>query len=161
MQVELKQIQQSVGITFVFVTHDQGEALSMSDRVAVFNQGRVEQVGTPAEVYEHPVNEFVAGFVGAANFVASDAGPVTVRPERVRLDGSGEVRRAGVVEAVHYLGPTTRVRVVTDDGTTVLADVPNSGSSTGAAVGDRVDLSWRRDDQRPVGRNQPDEERDA
>jgi putative spermidine/putrescine transport system ATP-binding protein len=158
MQVELKQIQQSVGITFVFVTHDQGEALSMSDRVAVFNHGRIEQVGTPTEIYEHPVNEFVAGFVGAANFLAGDDGPVTVRPERVRLDAGAEVRRAGVVEAVHYLGPITRVRVVTDDGTTVLADLTNSGSSAGAAAGDRVDVSWRREDQRPVGRNPTDEE---
>ena len=85
MQVELKRIQQEVGITFVYVTHDQDEALSMSDRLAVFNRGRIEQVGTPAEVYEHPAGEFVAGFVGASNVLERDGRRFTIRPEKVRL----------------------------------------------------------------------------
>ena len=122
MQVELKQIQQQVGITFVFVTHDQGEALSMSDRVAVFNDGRVEQVGPPREIYEHPATPFVAGFVGTANLLADGDGLVTVRPERIRLGApSGdETGTAGTVDAVQYLGATTRYRVHTDDGTILI-----------------------------------------
>ena len=84
MQVELKQIQREVGITFVYVTHDQDEALSMSDRIAVFNHGRIEQVGTPAEVYERPVSEFVAGFVGVSNMLERDGRRFTIRPEKSR-----------------------------------------------------------------------------
>src|SRR3954453_8087999 len=91
MQVELKRIQGEVGITFVYVTHDQEEALTMSDRLAVFPAGRIEQVGTPAEVYEHPANEFVAGFVGVSNVVERGGRRFTIRPEKVRLldDGAG------------------------------------------------------------------------
>ena len=86
MQVELKRIQQEVGITFVYVTHDQEEALTMSDRIAVFNDGRIEQVGAPAEVYEQPGSEFVAGFVGVSNVLERErAGTFTVRPEKIRL----------------------------------------------------------------------------
>ena len=102
MQVELKQIQHEVGITFVYVTHDQEEALTMSDRIAVFNEGRIEQVGTPAEVYEAPATPFVAGFVGVSNVLERDGATFTVRPEKVRLlepgeptDGHAGPRRAG------------------------------------------------------------------
>ena len=91
MQIELKHIQQSVGITFVYVTHDQEEALSMSDRLAVFNQGRIEQVGTPSEVYERPGTEFVANFVGTSNVLGDG---LAVRPEKLRLEDTG-VRRRG------------------------------------------------------------------
>ena len=90
MQVELKRIQREVGITFVYVTHDQEEALTMSDRLAVFNAGRIEQVGTPAEVYEHPANEFVAGFVGVSNVLERDGRRFTVRPEKIRMLAAGE-----------------------------------------------------------------------
>ena len=90
MQVELKPIQGEVGITFVYVTHDQEEALTMSDRVAVFNEGRIEQVGPPAELYEHPANEFVAGFVGVSNLLERDGTGFTIRPEKVRLLDRGE-----------------------------------------------------------------------
>src|SRR4051812_33175175 len=90
MQVELKRIQGEVGITFVYVTHDQEEALTMSDRLAVFRAGRIEQVGTPAEVYEHPANEFVAGFVGVSNVVERDGRRFTIRPEKIRLLAAGE-----------------------------------------------------------------------
>ena len=93
MQVELKRIQGEVGITFVYVTHDQEEALTMSDRLAVFSAGRIEQVGTPAEVYEHPANEFVAGFVGVSNVVERDGRRFTIRPEKVRLLERGRGRR--------------------------------------------------------------------
>ena len=101
MQVELKQIQQQVGITFIFVTHDQGEALSMSDRVAVFNHGKVEQVGPPREVYEQPATEFVAGFVGTANLLPDGDGLVTVRPERIRFGAptGDETGATGTVDA--------------------------------------------------------------
>jgi putative spermidine/putrescine transport system ATP-binding protein len=125
MQIELKTIQKRVGITFVFVTHDQEEALTMSDRIAVFNRGRIEQVGTPAEVYERPNSAFVAGFVGVSNLIS---GPVaqaitgspamfSVRPEKIHLaepdaavpDGCSSV--AGRIRAVVYLGMVTRYQV--------------------------------------------------
>ena len=91
MQIELKSIQREVGITFVYVTHDQEEALTMSDRLAVFNEGRIEQIGPPAEVYEHPQSEFIAGFVGVSNVIERDGRRYTVRPEKIDLlmtDGS-------------------------------------------------------------------------
>ena len=111
MQVELKQIQHEVGITFVYVTHDQEEALTMSDRIAVFNEGRIEQVGTPAEVYEAPATPFVAGFVGVSNVLERDGATFTVRPEKVQLlerpgepaDGDATPRR-GRVRDVAYAG---------------------------------------------------------
>ena len=96
MQLELKRIQQEVGITFVYVTHDQEEALTMSDRLAVFNAGRIEQVGAPAEVYERPASEFIAGFVGVSNLLERGGRRFTIRPEKVRLleDGAHERRPA-------------------------------------------------------------------
>ena len=152
MQVELKQIQQLVGITFVFVTHDQGEALSMSDRVAVFNEGRIEQVGTPREIYERPANEFVASFVGTANLMRDGAQLVSVRPERIRIGsaGPGDQGASGVVDDVQYLGPLTRYRVRTGEAS-LLVEVANLDASSGLQVGDAVDLAWRSDDRQPVG----------
>jgi putative spermidine/putrescine transport system ATP-binding protein len=113
MQSELKRIQREVGITFVYVTHDQEEALTMSDRLAVFNAGRVEQVGAPAEVYERPANEFVAGFVGTSNVVERGGRRFTIRPEKVRLLGDGEdpgpmYAEDGTVREVAYAGMVTR-----------------------------------------------------
>ena len=93
MQVELKSIQGEVGITFVYVTHDQDEALTMSDRIAVFNEGRIEQVSPPVELYEHPVNEFVAGFVGVSNVIERDGERLTIRPEKIELLEAGRRRR--------------------------------------------------------------------
>ena len=96
LQIELKQIQQELGMTFIYVTHDQEEALTMSDRIAVFNQGRIEQVGTPAEMYEHPATQFVAGFIGTSNILERDGRTFTVRPEKIRLlDGRRRRGRAG------------------------------------------------------------------
>jgi putative spermidine/putrescine transport system ATP-binding protein len=89
MQIELKSIQREVGITFVYVTHDQEEALTMSDRIAVFNDGRIEQVGPPAEVYERPQSEFIAGFVGVSNVIERDGRRYTVRPEKIDLIEDG------------------------------------------------------------------------
>ena len=153
MQVELKQIQQQVGITFIFVTHDQGEALSMSDRVAVFHEGKVEQVGPPRQIYEHPATEFVAGFVGTANLLADGDGLVTVRPERIRLRAplGDEVGAAGVVDAVQYLGATTRYRVQTDDGAALMVEVANTTATPQVAVGDAVQLAWSPIDRQPRG----------
>ncbi len=130
MQVELKSIQTTLGITFVYVTHDQGEALSMSDRVAVFNNGRVEQVGTPRDIYERPATPFVAGFVGDNNYLDVETatlfglpthdGARHVRPQFVTVSPSGgDV--AGTVHAVQYLGAESRVHVVLDNGTKVMS----------------------------------------
>ena len=154
MQVELKQIQHEVGITFIFVTHDQGEALSMSDRVAVFNQGRIEQVGTPQAIYEHPATEFVAGFVGTANLLVDHASAFTIRPERIDLargpGGHGDSHATGRLRDVQYLGSTTRYRVDLHDGRTLIVDRPNRGSDTRAEIGDDVHLSWHSSDCRRV-----------
>jgi putative spermidine/putrescine transport system ATP-binding protein len=121
MQVELKQIQRDVGITFVFVTHDQDEALTMSDRIAVFDQGRITQVGTPEEVYERPASAFVAGFVGTSNLLSGAVartligrdGTFSVRPEKVVMGAEGA---PGTVAEVIYAGPVTRYVVDLDAG---------------------------------------------
>ena len=123
MQFELKRIQREVGITFVYVTHDQEEALTMSDRVAVFNNGRIEQVGSPLEVYERPATEFVAGFVGVSNLVDHDGVPVMIRPEKIWFVAEGEPDpegahgwRRGTIEETAYLGVVTRFLVALDSG---------------------------------------------
>jgi len=122
MQIELKRIQQEVGITFVYVTHDQEEALTMSDRLAVFNQGRIEQIGPPAEVYELPQSEFIAGFVGVSNVLERDGRRYTVRPEKITLLEDGEEpepglhAESGLVRDVQYVGPVTRYHVTLDRG---------------------------------------------
>jgi putative spermidine/putrescine transport system ATP-binding protein len=154
MQLELKRIQRELsdGVTFVYVTHDQDEALTMSDRIAVFSTGRIEQVGTPREIYERPANEFVAGFVGASNIVERDGRRCTVRPEKVRLlpaDASvadGDESALGSVREVVYLGSTTRYVVALDDGGTLVAMRQNDESDEAAASeerGRRVRLAWR------------------
>ncbi len=125
MQTELKRIQQEVGITFVYVTHDQDEALSMSDRLAVFNRGRIEQVGTPAEVYEHPVNEFVAGFVGVSNVIERDGRRFTIRPEKVRILEEGAATdglrvESGTVSDASYVGQATRYDVTLEQGGAII-----------------------------------------
>jgi putative spermidine/putrescine transport system ATP-binding protein len=149
LQIELKQIQQELGMTFVYVTHDQEEALTMSDRIAVFNEGKVEQVGTPAEMYEHPRTEFVAGFIGSSNVLARDGRTFTVRPEKIRVlepdAGEGE---PGVVRAAVYLGAVTRYLVALDGGGELVALQQNlevSSSDAHAMEGKRVRLAWRPD----------------
>jgi putative spermidine/putrescine transport system ATP-binding protein len=155
MQVELKTIQRDVGITFVFVTHDQGEALSMSNRIAVFNHGRVEQVGTPREIYDHPATAFVAGFVGTSNVLTAERSrellgvdePHSIRPERLRIvqheAGDTEIAVPGVVSDIQYLGADSRVRVQLDDGTSMIASVPSDGLA-GVAIGGSIRLAWSR-----------------
>src|SRR5213080_2474987 len=122
MQIELKQIQQQVGITFVYVTHDQEEALTMSDRLAVMANGRIEQIGSPVEVYERPATEFVAGFIGISNVLLRDGVRFVVRPEKIRMLAEGEQPAAGMtvepgqVEEVIYVGMSTRYVVRLDRG---------------------------------------------
>jgi putative spermidine/putrescine transport system ATP-binding protein len=142
MQVELKDIQREVGITFIFVTHDQGEALSMSDRIAVYNEGKIEQVGTPQEIYERPTTPFVANFVGTSN-VLSDG--TTVRPERVRIAiggvSTGERSVEATVVDIQYLGADVKVRARTTSGDHMIASVPSIGLGD-LRVGEDVTLAW-------------------
>src|SRR5438105_3242642 len=150
MQLELKGIQKQVGITFIYVTHDQEEALTMSDRVAVMAQGAIEQVGPPAEVYERPATEFVAGFIGISNLLDRDGVRFVVRPEKLRmlLDGedaaSGMRVEPGTVEQVVYVGMSTRYLVRLDRGEQLVAvrqNVEAAGSDPGYE-GRRVRLAW-------------------
>jgi putative spermidine/putrescine transport system ATP-binding protein len=151
LQVELKRIQQELGITFVYVTHDQEEALTMSDRLAVFNDGRIEQVGAPAEVYEHPASEFIAGFVGVSNVLERGGRRFTVRPEKIRLladdaaPQSGATVEPGRIRDVVYVGAITRFAVELDAGgeVTVVSQNLESGSSEALErQGRRVRASW-------------------
>jgi putative spermidine/putrescine transport system ATP-binding protein len=150
MQIELKRIQREVsdvGITFVYVTHDQEEALTMSDRLAVFNEGRIEQRGTPAEVYEHPATEFVAGFVGVSNLLERDGRRFTVRPEKIQMhfDGAGS-GEPGRIRDVVYVGMFTRYIVELDSGgelTVVRQNLETTSSEALESRGRRVHLEWR------------------
>ena len=167
MQIELKGIQQQVGITFIYVTHDQEEALTMSDRLAVFNRGRIEQVGAPAEVYERPATAFVAGFVGTSNLlkgevartIVGEAGTFTVRPEKIRLaepgDGVGadETSALGHIRSVVYLGSDTRFVVALDAGSELVVTQQNLVTSSTDALaleGKAVRLIWKRQHNYPV-----------
>jgi putative spermidine/putrescine transport system ATP-binding protein len=150
MQVELKTLQRNLGITFVFVTHDQGEALSMADRVAVFNEGRIVQAATPSEIYERPANRFVADFVGSSNVLspgfAARAGAerkwTSLRPERIALlDGKLPAKHASVtgrIKAIHYQGAVKRIAVDTD-GQRLTASIP---PGTDVSEGGEVVLHW-------------------
>jgi putative spermidine/putrescine transport system ATP-binding protein len=154
MQIELKSIQRelSEGITFIYVTHDQDEALTMSDRIAVFSDGQVEQVGTPGEIYERPANEFVAGFVGASNILERGGRRYMIRPEKIRMLADGESDAAavkGVVREVAYLGSVTRYVVESDRGETLVVLRQNLDVSAAQALSERgrtVQLLWREQD---------------
>jgi putative spermidine/putrescine transport system ATP-binding protein len=151
MQDELRTLQQEVGITFVYVTHDQEEALTMSDRLAVFSHGRIEQVGDPAEVYEHPVNEFVAGFVGVSNIVERDGARFTIRPEKVRILSDADASTGlhverGQIRDVAYIGAVTRYLVDLDAGGEIQVVRQNLEESSEEALeqrGRRVRVGWR------------------
>jgi ABC-type Fe3+/spermidine/putrescine transport system ATPase subunit len=151
LQIELKRIQETVGVTFVYVTHDQEEALAMSDRVAVMNDGRVEQVGTPREIYDQPASRFVADFIGETNFIEQDGTMVAVRPERVRLsleDGGGRRGMPGEVVTTMVIGPAVQLLVRGDDGQEVLVRRQRGdGESPLEAVraGERVHVEWPQD----------------
>ncbi len=167
MQLELKAIQERVGITFIYVTHDQEEALAMSDRLAVFNRGGIEQVGAPADVYERPTTAFVAGFVGTSNLLGGDvarqvvgqAGTFTIRPEKIRLGAPGELvaedesSALGHIDEVVYLGSDTRYVVALDLGPRLVVTQQNletSSTQALAARGRAVRLSWKREHNYPV-----------
>jgi putative spermidine/putrescine transport system ATP-binding protein len=161
MQIELKQIQREVGITFIFVTHDQEEALTLSDRVAVYNNGHIEQVGTPREVYEFPKTEFVASFLGLTNLIPAEVSETlfglrethSIRPERVSLTalnqpvGSGMVALPGTVTETVYAGPRTRVIVETEQGIRFIAEQQNAHApevEANTRRGDRVNVTFPR-----------------
>jgi putative spermidine/putrescine transport system ATP-binding protein len=167
MQIELKAIQQQVGITFIYVTHDQEEALTMSDRLAVFNAGRIEQLGSPAEVYERPATRFVAGFVGTSNLLTGDVarsiigrdGTFTIRPEKIRLAepdavvGPDEAGAAGTIQDVVYLGPDTRYIVGLDAGSRLVVTQQNLATTSTEALADQgkaVRLVWKRQHELPI-----------
>ena len=150
MQIELKELQREVGITFVFVTHDQDEALTMSDRIAVFNSGRIEQLGTAVDIYDHPATEFVAGFVGTSNLVRGDAAralfgtddTVSIRPEKIAIGGASAGRDAsGRVRSVSYVGSATRYVIDLALGGSLIAEISNTGVARHAA-GEDVVLTW-------------------
>jgi putative spermidine/putrescine transport system ATP-binding protein len=147
MQVFLKALQQDLGITFVYVTHDQEEALTMSDRMAVFNEGRIEQVGTPADVYEHPQSEFVAGFVGVSNVLERGGRRFTIRPEKIHMtEGIGGEGETGVIRDVVYVGMVTRYIVDLHAGgelVVVRQNLETSSQQVLEAKGKRVRLEWR------------------
>lgn len=162
MQVELKSIQKRVGITFIFVTHDQEEALTMSDRIAVFNEGKIEQVGTPADVYERPASPFVAGFVGTSNLISGEIAKritgseqmFSVRPEKIHLGAAnGRVEPNmlsidGVIRDVVYLGLFTRYLVEIEGGNNLVVVEQNLKSTSMdvlSARGQKVCLSWQKD----------------
>ena len=150
MQSELKRIQDAVGITFLYVTHDQDEALTMSDRIAVFNNGRIEQVGTPVDVYERPSSQFVSGFVGTSNVLVRDGKRFTIRAEKVRLLREGESRdglvvERGVIRHVAYAGPVTRYEVELEGGGELQAvrqNVETSSVEELAQRGQAVEVGW-------------------
>lgn len=154
MQVELKALQRKLGITFIFVTHDQEEALTLSDRVAVFNQGRIEQLGTPRELYEKPASKFVAGFVGSSNiFTESEAksmlgktGMYSIRPERVSIGAkrSSGISLAAKVEEVIYLGAANRVIAKAGDKSVVVLHSHDDGQPP--ARGESVHLNFETND---------------
>ena len=167
MQLELKAIQQQVGITFVYVTHDQEEALTMSDRLGVFNAGRLEQVGAPAAVYEHPATDFVAGFVGVSNLVSGATAAAitgspetfTIRPEKILIGDAGTTVYDGMcaadgrIQDVVYLGAHTRYRVALAQGgelTVTQQNVEATSLDVQAARDRPVRLLWQRAHNRPV-----------
>jgi putative spermidine/putrescine transport system ATP-binding protein len=153
MQVFLKSLQRELGMTFLYVTHDQEEALTMSDHLAVFNEGRIEQVGAPEEVYRAPATEFVAGFVGTSNILERGGKRLSVRPERIELNGHGE--EATVADVV-FVGAFKRILVDTDAGDRLTVVRPNDGSQV--EPGARVHVGWRDEDayeiQPPVNTQQ-------
>jgi putative spermidine/putrescine transport system ATP-binding protein len=163
MQIELKELQREVGITFIFVTHDQEEALTMSDRIAVFDNGKIQQLDNPSTIYERPSNEFVAGFVGISNLISGKAaeeiigkaGTFTVRPEKIQLGKmTGQVRSAeGTIKEVEYLGPSTRFLVELDAGVTLMALRQNTHETSlevEALRNSRTTLCWERSSEYQV-----------
>ena len=148
LQIELKRIQEEIGITFVYVTHDQEEALAMSDRVVVMNGGHIEQIGLPREIYDTPATEWIAGFIGDTNFIRRNGQEVAVRPERLRVVEGG-TGLPGTVLTTMVIGPAVQCIVRLDDGQEVWARQQRSGLRGGIealAEGERVSVSWADDE---------------
>jgi putative spermidine/putrescine transport system ATP-binding protein len=149
LQIELKELQRELGMTFVYVTHDQEEALTMSDRIAVFNDGRIEQVGTPAEMYERPATEFVAGFIGTSNVIDRDGRRFTVRPEKIRLlEPEQQEGEPGTIRAAVYVGPVTKLVVALEAGgelTVIQQNLATSSRDVHEMEGRQVRLAWSPD----------------
>ena len=141
MQIELKELQRDIGITFIFVTHDQEEALTMADRIAVFNAGNIVQMGTAREIYDAPNSEFVAGFVGISNLLHRDGKIISIRPEKIKLGRVGDRVSPGEVVSVMFLGALTRINVaIGEDELTVLSE--NDGSQEFPNLGEKIEVSW-------------------
>ena len=148
LQIELKRIQEEIGITFVYVTHDQEEALAMSDRVVVMNAGHIEQIGVPREIYDAPATEWIASFIGDTNFIRTNDHEIGVRPERLRVVEGG-TGLPGTVVTTMVIGPAVQCIVRLDDGQEVLARQQRSGLGGGIealAEGARVAVSWTDDE---------------
>ncbi len=151
LQIELKRIQETVGVTFVYVTHDQEEALAMSDRVAVMNDGRIEQIGSPREIYDSPASPFVADFIGETNFIEQDGTTVAVRPERVHLRPEGDAGGRGMggeVITTMIIGPAVQTLVRADDGQEVLVRQQRGDHESpleAVRAGERVNVQWAQD----------------
>jgi putative spermidine/putrescine transport system ATP-binding protein len=151
MQSELKRIERQLAITFLYVTHDQEEALTMSDRIAVLDHGQIEQVGTPVEVYETPASDFVAGFIGISNVIERDGRHITVRPEKIRIlddsasAGESQEVEGGTISEVVYVGTVTRFRVTLDSGGELVVAVQNydAPEEQERRIGERVRVAWR------------------
>jgi putative spermidine/putrescine transport system ATP-binding protein len=163
MQLFLKSLQQDLGITFVYVTHDQDEALTMSDRLAVFNQGRIEQLGAPAEVYERPESAFVAGFVGTSNELDRDGRRYAIRPEKIHMSDAGAAPASGMqaepgrIREVVYAGMVTRFLVELERGgelQVVRQNLETSSAEALDAKGRAVLLEWRPEHQLEIDGNQ-------
>jgi putative spermidine/putrescine transport system ATP-binding protein len=146
MQLELKEIQQAVGITFIFVTHDQEEALTMSDRIAVFNNGNIVQIGSAKEIYENPNSQFVAEFVGISNLIHRDGKVFSVRPEKIKLGSSDNSHKAEVL-GVSFLGPLTRLETRLNGADLLTLMLINDGVTHLPKVGDQIEISWDRESE--------------
>jgi putative spermidine/putrescine transport system ATP-binding protein len=150
MQSELKRIERQLAITFLYVTHDQEEALTMSDRIAILDHGRIEQVGTPVDVYERPASDFVAGFIGISNVIERDGHHITVRPEKIKILNEGETVaegqhvESGTIAEVVYVGMVTRFRVSLDQGGELVIAVQNYDAPTDQERrrGEHVHVAW-------------------
>jgi putative spermidine/putrescine transport system ATP-binding protein len=169
MQLELKRIQREVGITFVYVTHDQEEALTMSDRIAVMNRGRIEQLGSPTDVYERPTTEFVAGFIGVSNILTRAGRRFTVRPEKVRIVEADDPVPAGAhvesgeITEVTYLGVLTRYIVELENGDNLVAVRQNLETAAADTLDEstrHVRVAWRPEHEYEITLTpRPEEER--
>ena len=148
VQEQLKDIHNRVGTTFIYVTHDQEEALSMSDRVVIMRDGAIEQVGTPVELYENPKTEFAASFLGKSNFLHRSDGIYALRPEKIDIHPAGQsqtdVRLSGTIRSITYFGSMQRIIVATTDGAELEVDIDVWRNEAPLETGQSVDLTWRK-----------------